>query len=78
MTLRESSIEIAASRARVWEVLATLDALEYRLKFGPLGLLMHAAIVRVAGEPASSSSGIEQFLRGLKRLAETKAGNVAP
>jgi hypothetical protein len=152
MTILESSIEIAAPRARVWEVLATLDALErydpgvmrskimsrertgvgatrqcdlkpggwfrervttweperalgfelfectlpvkrldhhyvltpidggtrvdqrmeYRLKLGPLGLMMDAVIVRRRWK-----AGIEDFLRGLKQLAESKAGNVA-
>lgn len=153
MAVLESSIEIAASRSRVWELLATLDALErydpgvarskitsaertgvgatrqcdlkpggwfrervtaweperalgfvlfectlpvrrlehdyvltsidggtrvqqrmeYRLKFGPVGMLLDAAIVRRRWR-----AGIEQFLRGLKQLAETRAGNVAP
>lgn len=153
MTVLESSIEIAVSRARVWELLGTLDALErydpgvtrstimsrertgvgatrqcdlkpggwfrervttweperavgfelyectlpvrrlkhdyvltsiaggtrvqqrmeYRLKFGPLGLLMDAAIVRRRWK-----AGIDGFLRGLKQLAENKAGNVPP
>jgi hypothetical protein len=62
VTILESSVEIAAPRASVWELLATLDALE---------VLLDAAIVRRRWR-----AGIEAFLRGLKRLAETKAGNV--
>lgn len=153
MTVLESSIEIAAPRARVWELLGTLDALErydpgvtrstittrertgigaarqcdlkpggwfrervttweperalgfelfdctlpvkrlehdyvltsidggtrvqqrmeYRLKFGLLGIVMDAAIVRRRWR-----AGIEEFLRGLKQIAEVNAANVAP
>jgi hypothetical protein len=46
--------------------------MEYRLKFGPLGLLMDAAIVRRRWR-----AGIQGFLRGLKQLAETGRGNVS-
>ncbi len=153
MAILESSIEIAAPRARVWELLGTLDALErydpgvtrsqitshqrtgigasrqcdlkpggwfrervtaweperalafelfectlpvkrlkhdyvltstergtrvrqrmeYRLKLGPLGLLLDALTVRRRWK-----RGIEEFLSGLKRFAETRAGNVLP
>ncbi len=47
--------------------------MEYRLKLGPLGLLLDALIVRRRWK-----RGIEEFLSGLKRLAETRAGNVLP
>ncbi len=47
--------------------------MEYRLKLGPLGLLLDALIVRRRWK-----RGIEGFLSGLKRLAETRAGNVQP
>lgn len=39
--------------------------MEYRLKFGPLGILMDAAIVRRRWR-----AGIDSFLSGLKQLVE--------
>ena len=39
--------------------------MEYRLKFGPLGSLLDAAIVRRRWR-----AGVTLFLRGLKQLAE--------
>lgn len=47
--------------------------MEYRLKFGPLGALMDAALVRRRWR-----AGIDAFLRGLKQLAEGKPDTVEP
>lgn len=45
--------------------------MEYRLKFGPLGVLMDAVIVRRRWK-----AGIDGFLSGLKRIVEGGAGTV--
>jgi uncharacterized protein YndB with AHSA1/START domain len=45
--------------------------MEYGLEFGPLGVLMDAAIVRRRWR-----AGIAAFLRGLKELAEGRPDNV--
>ncbi len=47
--------------------------MEYRLKFGPLGVLMDAILVRRRWR-----AGIDSFMRGLKQLAERGADTVAP
>ena len=45
--------------------------MEYRLKFGPIGILMDAAIVRRRWR-----AGIDSFLLGLKQLVERGADTV--
>ncbi len=48
-------------------------ATQYRLKFGPLGVLMDAALVRPRWR-----AGIDSFMRGLKQLAERGPDTVGP
>jgi len=45
--------------------------MEYELKFGPLGRLLDAVMVR-----RKWTAGIKGFLSGLKRYAETGQGSV--
>jgi len=47
--------------------------MEYRLKLGPLGVLLDAAYVRRRWR-----AGIDSFLRGLKQLAERGPDTVGP
>lgn len=48
-----------------------VQRMEYRLKYGPIGRLMDALLVRRRWK-----SGIAAFLDGLKQLAEREAGTV--